>query len=310
MSTDPREIGTTRVFDAPRDLVFRMYTEPRHVAQWWGPKGFSATIHTMDVRPGGVWEFVLHGPDGRDYLNRCVYLEVKEPERLEWDHLSGPVFRATAVFEDLGGKTRVTTWMRFESEELRDKVAQEYGAVEGLEQTLNRLDEYLPTVNDDEFVIVRSFDAPRDLMWKVWTDQEHMSHWFGPKGTTIVHSDNDFRPGGTYHYAMGTPDGGKMWGRWVYREITPPERLVFVSSFSNEKGEVAPSPFAHDWPLETLSTITFDEYHGKTTVTVRWSPLTATDAQRKTFAASMPSMRGGWSGTFEQLAGYLKEIQP
>jgi len=311
MSTeDPREISSSRVFDAPRDLVFRMWTDPKHIAQWWGPNGFTNTIRTMDVRPGGVWEFVMHGPDGRDYLNRIVYVEVVEPERIVYDHVTGPLFRATATFEDENGKTRLTLRAIFETAELRNRVAEEFGAVEGMHQTLDRLGEHLPTItDDDEFVITRSFDAPRELMWKVWTELDHMKHWFGPKGTNIVSSNLDFRPGGIYHYAMGTPDGGKMWGRWVFREIVPPERLVFVSAFSNENAEVAPAPFPIDWPSETLSTITFEERGGKTTVTVRWKALTATEAQKKTFFTSHASMRGGWTGTFDQLEAYLKEVQ-
>jgi uncharacterized protein YndB with AHSA1/START domain len=138
-----REIVATRVFDAPRELVFKMWTEPEHIAQWWGPRGFTTTIHEMDVRPGGVWRFVMHGPDGADYQNKIVYLEIVEPERIVYDHVSGPKFRSTATFEDLGGKTRLTVRMLFETAALRDKVAKEFGAVEGLDQTIDRLGDLL-----------------------------------------------------------------------------------------------------------------------------------------------------------------------
>src|ERR1700722_521534 len=94
-ATAGREIAATRIFDAPRELVFRMWTEPEHVAKWWGPIGFTNTIHEMDVRPGGVWRFIMHGPDGVDYPNKNVYLEVVRPDRLVWDHLSAPQFRMT-----------------------------------------------------------------------------------------------------------------------------------------------------------------------------------------------------------------------
>src|SRR6478735_6105977 len=90
---ESREIVASRVFDAPRDLVFKMWTDREHAGNWWGPKGFRTTIHEMDVRPGGVWRFVMHGPDGRDYQNKIVYVEVVRPERLVYDHVSGPVFR-------------------------------------------------------------------------------------------------------------------------------------------------------------------------------------------------------------------------
>src|SRR5437763_2857329 len=110
------EIAATRVFDAPRELVWKMWTDPRHVIHWWGPNGFTNTIHEMDVRPGGDWRFVMHGPDGTDYPNHNVYVEVTPPERLVLDHVSSPRFRMTATFEDLGGRrTRLGVRMGFES---------------------------------------------------------------------------------------------------------------------------------------------------------------------------------------------------
>jgi uncharacterized protein YndB with AHSA1/START domain len=142
-----REIVATRVFDAPRELVFKMWTDPKHVAQWWGPNGFTNTIHEMDARPGGVWRFVMHGPDGRDYMNKIVFIEVVKPERLVYDHVSGPKFHVTVTFVEQGDKTKLTVRMLFESAAQRDKVAKEFGAVEGLSQTLGRLAEQLSTMS-------------------------------------------------------------------------------------------------------------------------------------------------------------------
>ena len=138
-----REIVVTRVFDAPRDLVFQMWTDPKHIAQWWGPNGFTSTIYEMDVKPGGVWQFVMHGPDGVDYQNKVVYLEIVRPERIVYSHVSGPQFQMTVTFADDGGQTRLTAQMLFESAALRDKVAGQFGAVEGLKQTIGRLQEYM-----------------------------------------------------------------------------------------------------------------------------------------------------------------------
>lgn len=138
-----REIVITRVFDAPRDLVFRMWTEPEHVARWWGPRGFTSTIHEMDVRPGGVWSFVLHGPDGRDYPNRSIYREVVRPERLAFTHVSGPLFEFEVTFTDRGGTTEVTARMVFATGELRDRVIREFGAADGLTQNFEKLAEHL-----------------------------------------------------------------------------------------------------------------------------------------------------------------------
>ena len=141
-----RTIVTTREFDAPRDLVFRMWIEPEHVAKWWGPNGFTTTIDRMDVRPGGVWQFVMHGPDGTDYQNRIVYEEIARPERLAYSHVSFPVFRSTVTFAEESGKTRVTMRMVFESATDYDAAVTKFGAIEGGRQTFARLGEYLAQI--------------------------------------------------------------------------------------------------------------------------------------------------------------------
>ena len=88
LKSDPRSIIGSRVFDAPRDLVFAAFTDPKHLAAWSGPR-FSLTTHSFDFRPGGVWRFVMHGPDGRDYQNRVTYDEIVPPERLVYSHGGG-----------------------------------------------------------------------------------------------------------------------------------------------------------------------------------------------------------------------------
>jgi uncharacterized protein YndB with AHSA1/START domain len=149
--SDPRSIIATRVFDAPRDLVFAVWTDPEHLAQWWGPHGFTTTTHSFDMRSGGVWRFVMHGPGGRDFQNRITYEEVVRPQRIVYRHGGGedvePVqFKTTVTFEELGGaaaKTRITMRMDFPSGRERDRVIKEYHAADGLAQTLGRLSEYV-----------------------------------------------------------------------------------------------------------------------------------------------------------------------
>jgi uncharacterized protein YndB with AHSA1/START domain len=138
-----RHIVGTRLLDAPRELVWNAWTDPKQVAAWWGPKGFTSTIQEMDVRPGGAWRLVMHGPDGTDYPNESVYVEVVKPQLLVFDHVSRPNFRFCATFIAEGDKTRVTVRMLFPSAELLDKTAKAFGAVEGLHQTLERLGEHL-----------------------------------------------------------------------------------------------------------------------------------------------------------------------
>jgi uncharacterized protein YndB with AHSA1/START domain/uncharacterized glyoxalase superfamily protein PhnB len=155
------------------------------------------------------------------------------------------------------------------------------------------------------FVISRTFDVPRDTLWKCFTDPERMRQWWGPKGVTIIASKMELWLGGTYHYGMRTPDGKEMWGKFVYREITPPERLVFVSAFSDETGGLTRHPLAPSWPIEMLSMFSFAEAGGRTTFTVTWRPLNPTAEERATFEAGHDSMKQGWTGTLEQLAAYL-----
>jgi len=141
--TADREIVATRVVDAPREHVFEMFTDRQHVARWWGPKGFTSTIDEMDVRPGGVWRFVMHGPDGIDYKNKIVYDEIARPERLVYTHTGGAQFQATATFTSYGEKTVLAMRMLFGSSRERDRVVKKFGAIEGLSQTLDRLEVYV-----------------------------------------------------------------------------------------------------------------------------------------------------------------------
>ncbi len=142
-----RELVFTRVFDAPRELVWEAWTDPKHLVHWWGPKGFTNTFQEISVKPGGIWRFIMHGPDGRDYPNKIVYEEIVKPERLIYTH-SGeegePVhFHATVTFAKQGAQTKLTMRLVFPSAAERDRVVKEYHADEGGNQTLERLAEYL-----------------------------------------------------------------------------------------------------------------------------------------------------------------------
>jgi uncharacterized protein YndB with AHSA1/START domain len=145
-STADREIGATRVFDAPRTLVWKAWTDPAHVALWWGPNGFTNTIHEMNVAPGGVWRFMMHGPDGTDYPNKIVFIEVVEPERLVYvhgDETDPDQFHVTVTFTEQSGKTTLTMRSVFRTKAERDYVVEKFGATEGMQQTLGRLRDYL-----------------------------------------------------------------------------------------------------------------------------------------------------------------------
>lgn len=144
-----REIRLTKEFDAPRELVFEAWTKPEKIGQWWGPNGFSTTTDKMNFEVGGEWIFTMHGPDGTDYPNHIVYTEIKNPERIKYDHYGHkdengdpPHFKSTIIFEDLGERTRISMRMLFPTAEKRNEAA-EFGAIEGGKQTLSHLAEYL-----------------------------------------------------------------------------------------------------------------------------------------------------------------------
>ena len=265
MPTD-REIVISRLIDAPQTRVFEAWTDPEQVVQWWGPRGFTTTTtHKMEVKPGGVWRFVMHGPDGRDYQNTITYLEIVPPERLVYRHGGGedlePVsFQTTVTFVAEGNRTRVIIRSVFPTREERDRVVKEHGAIEGGEQHLERLDEHLAGAGlgtSRAFVISHVFDAPRDLVWKAHSELEGLKHWWRPKGFTWVTGTLDFRPGGMFHYGLRSPNGQEMWGRFIYREIVKPERMVYVVSFSDPKGGVTRHFLSPEWPAEMLNTATF-----------------------------------------------------
>ena len=161
-----------------------------------------------------------------------------------------------------------------------------------------------------DFVISRVFDAPRDLVWRSFTEPERMKQWWGPKGFKVFYVKMDLRVGGTYHYGMEAPDGKAMWGKFVFREVVPPERMVFINSFSDEAGGTTRHPGHMNWPLEMLSTFTFEDAPGgKTKFTVHWAPHNATADERKAFDEGRESMRAGWGGTMDQLEAYLAKAR-
>ena len=145
MNNSNRELVFERLLKAPQDLAFEAWTTPEHLANWWGPDGFTLTTSAIEAKPGGIWKFIMHGPDGTDYRNKIMFLEVERPDRLVYKHLDdedteGISFLVTVTFEKQDDKTKLTMRMLFNSAEELERVAREYGAIEGAEQTLGRLE--------------------------------------------------------------------------------------------------------------------------------------------------------------------------
>ena len=170
----------------------------------------------------------------------------------------------------------------------------------------------MPEVNEQggetagrEFVITREFDAPREMVFQAWTEPDRLAQWMSPKGFATISTNLDFRAGGTYHYGLRAPNGTDMWGKWTFREIVRPQKLVFTSTFSDEHGGLTRHPFSATWPMEMLTTVLFEETNGKTTLTLRWAPINANAIERETFDAALDGMNQGWGGTLDQLSAYL-----
>ena len=140
--TQDRELLISRKLNAPVDLVWEAWN-PEHIANWWGPDGFTNTITKMDMRPGGEWNLVMHGPDGTDYDNKAIFKEIVPFKKIVYEHISYPYILATIEFEDLGEQTLLKWHMLFESAEVFLQVVKTYKADKGLEQNIEKLDVYL-----------------------------------------------------------------------------------------------------------------------------------------------------------------------
>ncbi len=176
--TADRELVISRLLDAPRELVWKVWTEPEHIAKWWGPNGFTNTIDKMEVRQGGAWEFMMHGPDGTNFKNKSVFTEVVKHERIVFEHI-GPKFTATITFTAQGKKTLLKWQMLFDSVEEFEQVVKTVKADEGLKQNVEKLGNYLAMVMTEEpFVIERTLDASIEKVWDAITDKDQMKKWY------------------------------------------------------------------------------------------------------------------------------------
>jgi uncharacterized protein YndB with AHSA1/START domain len=156
-----------------------------------------------------------------------------------------------------------------------------------------------------EFVLTRTFDAPRDLVWKAYTEADRLAQWWGPKGFTMKSATVDLKPGGSFLYGMTGPNGIEMWGKFVYQEINAPERLAFIVSFCDEHGNVARNPYSAEWPLEVMNSVDFSEQAGKTTLTMRAWPHNASAVEVEAFRDAREQVTAGTNATLDQLVEYL-----
>jgi uncharacterized protein YndB with AHSA1/START domain len=309
------EIAVTRAFDAPRSLVFEASSKCEHLSRWWGPRGFELTGCDIDFRVGGAYRFVQRAPDGTSHAFHGVYREIAAPERTVLTQTYEPVpdqeVVVTTVLAEANGKTLLSQTIVFGSREARDGMVA--GGMEwGQRQSFERLDELMSDLQSaaaeaPELHITRDFDAPIDLVWRAWTDPEALAEWWGPAGSQIDVAQMDLRPGGAFLYSMKTGGAPAMWGKFIFREVAPPDRLVFVNTFSDASGGMTRNPWIGTWPLEILNTLTLAEVGGKTRLTIHGGPINATAEELAAFAAGRDGMQKGFAGTFNQLDKYLAQ---
>lgn len=293
-----RELVITRLLNAPRELVWEVFTNPEHIKNWWGPNGFTNTIDKMEVKPGGMWEFVMHGPDGADFRNVHVFKELKKPERIVLEHTTNPKFVITATFAGQGDKTLLTWHMLFESEEQLKQVIETFKADIGAQQNVDKLEAYLAAHYNGPglpapLVITRIINAPREIVFKAWTDPKQVEQWWSPQQfTNVVHQWNAI-PGGEILVDMKGPDGvaHPMGGR--FKEVDAPNKLVFTATaFAGADGTPQ---------LQNLNTVTFEDLNGKTKLTLY------VDVQKAGPGTEIPlgGMEEGWSQSLDRFGALL-----
>lgn len=311
-ANDPCVIRLQRVYDAPVEAVWDAWNEPDQVAQWWGPRGFTITHHSKDLRPGGIWHYTMHGPDGTDWVNKTLYHEVEKHSKMVYDHggndEQAPLFRVTVLFTEVDGKTHLDFSMRLATPEAA-RETRAFIKKAGGDGTWDRLGEYLGKRLDHKevFLINRSFPAPLERMFELWTDPAHFSKWLPPTGFTMEFKRADIRTGGSSFYMMTNSGGVTMWGRANYIEVRRPDRLVYTQQFCDEHENLSRHPGAPVWPATMLTTVTLTaEGPEQTRVTIKWEPFgDCTPEEVAFFAQARAGMTQGWGGSFEKLEQLL-----
>lgn len=307
----PNEIYLTRIYDAPAKLVWDAWTDPKKVAQWWGPRGFTITTHSKDLKVGGHWSYTMHGPDGTNYENKTIYHEVEKYQRLVYDHGGNDdrpaLFRVTVTFAEVKGRTKMEMTMALATPEAAEQT-KKFIKQAGGNSTWDRLAEFLDqeTTGKEKFVINRTFQTSIENMYELWTDAKHFTKWLPPTGSTMTFLKADIRPGGTSTYRM-EGSNGLMFGRVNYIEMRRPDKLVYTQQFTDEQGHISRHPMAPTWPETMLTTVIFSqEDENNTRVTVTWEvDGKASREELETFIAARADMTQGWTGSFDKLENLI-----
>lgn len=263
----------TRYFDAPRDLVFKVWTDPEHIAQWWGPHGFSIPFCEMDVRAGGKIQITMVDADGNLYPNKGHFVEITPPERLvyvltafEDEHgITGLEVQQTVTFTEEKGKTKLVLQVLV-LKAVPEVALPLSGMDVGWNQSFNKLERYITKMttpkkgnftisapeNSLEVVMTRFFDAPIDLVFNAFIDPEKLKRWWGPAEFTTVVEKLDAQRGGQWRFIQKGGDGSEFAFRGVFHEVNAPYRIVQTFEFEGMEGHIL------------LETIQFEDRDGKT----------------------------------------------
>ena len=300
------------MYDAPVATVWEAWTDSDQVAQWWGPRSFTLTTHGKELRPGGFWHYTMHGPDGVDYPNYTLYHEVVECAKLVYDHGGyhdrPPMFRVTVLFSESDGKTTMHMTMALPTAEQAEATRKMIKAVGG-NTTWDRLAEYLNQTKSGRtsFVINRSFAAPPEQVFAMWTNPVHLVQWQPPTGFSMQFLRAEIREGASCFFRMSNESGVTFCGVFEYQEITEPSRIVYIQRFCDEHENPARHPGFPEFPEVMKTTVIFEgEDEQSTRVTVISETLAqATAEEVETFIKERSGMTIGWTGSFDKLEEML-----
>ena len=306
------ELYITREYNAPLKLVWKAWTDPEHVAKWWGPRGFTLTSHSKDLKTGGSWIYTMHGPDGVDYPNHTFYHEVVPFKKLVYDHGANetqpPLFKVTVEFSELKNKTLMEMTMTLATPEAAQEI-KKFIKQAGGESTWDRLAEYLEEKENSKkvFVINRSFETSPEKVFNAWIDPKQLEKWLPPSGLKMEFVNSMIAEGGESFYRMYNNEGFEMFGKTIYHKIVPHSQITSSQQFTDSKGQIIKHPMSPTWPDTVHNTIIFSpEKAGRTRITIISSPSeTSTAQEAETFLKERSGMTKGWTGSFDQLEKFL-----
>lgn len=308
------EITIIRVYDAPVAAVWDAWTDEKQVAKWWGPRGFTITTHSKDLRVGGHWNYTMHGPDGTNYVNKTKYFEVEKHKKLVYDHggndEQAPLFRVTVLFSEKAGKTTMDMTMALPTQEAANET-RKFIHKAGGNATWDRLAEYLDKeiAGKETFVIARSFDAPLETMWEMWANPKHLAAWMAPAGASMHIISGEIKEGSEVFYSMPTAAGVTMYGKVKFLTLRKPDYQESTQCFTDEHGNISRHPMAPTWPEVMLRKVQFvPEGAEQTRVVISWEPHgNVTAEELNVFIQGRSGMTQGWTGSLDKLEAYLHE---